>query len=48
MKLYMSSHVGPVIIGSHPQEYERVPEELGGPHTSSVVDTNLSFEQGRT
>jgi hypothetical protein len=43
----MSSHVGPVIIGSHQQEEERVPEELWGQHTSSVADPNLSLEQGK-
>jgi hypothetical protein len=43
----MSSHVGPIIIGDFSQEKEVVLEELGGQQTSSVVDSNLSFEQGK-
>jgi hypothetical protein len=30
--LCMSSHVGPIVIGCHQLEEERVLKELGGPH----------------
>jgi hypothetical protein len=43
----MSSHAGPVAIAIFPQEKEFEPEELGGQQTSSVVETNLPFEQGK-
>jgi hypothetical protein len=43
----MSSHVGTVIVGGFPHEKEVIPRELGGQHSSSAIDTNLTFEQGK-
>jgi hypothetical protein len=46
IKMCMSSHVGPIVVGGFPQEKEVIPEELGGQQRSSIVDTNTPFEQG--
>jgi hypothetical protein len=43
----MSSHVGTVIIGGFPPEKEAIAKELRGQPVSSVVDPNISFEQGK-
>jgi hypothetical protein len=40
----MSSNVGSVIVEGFPQEKEAIPEELGGQQASSVVETNIFFE----
>jgi hypothetical protein len=43
----MSSHLGTVVVRGFSQEKVAIPEELGGQHSSSTVDTNLPFEQGK-
>jgi hypothetical protein len=43
----MSSHVGTVVIGGILLKKEVAAEELEGQHSSSTVDPNIFFEQGR-
>jgi hypothetical protein len=43
----MSSHVGTVIFGGFPPEKEAAAEELWRQHSSSAMDPNFSFEQGK-
>jgi hypothetical protein len=43
----MSSHVGTTIVGGFWTEKEAIAEELGGQHSSSAGDPNISFEQGK-
>jgi hypothetical protein len=43
----MSSHVGTVIFGGFPPEKEVISEKLEGQHSSSIMYSNLSFEQGK-
>jgi hypothetical protein len=42
----MSSHVGSVVVGGFLPEKEAEIEELGGKHSSSIVDPKFLFEQG--
>jgi hypothetical protein len=43
----MSSHVGVIVIGGFLPEKEADAEELEGQHSSSVVNPNFPFEQGK-
>jgi hypothetical protein len=43
----MSSHVGTVIVGGFPPEKKATAEELRRQHSSSIVDPNFPFEQGK-
>jgi hypothetical protein len=43
----MSSHLGTVIVGGFLPRKEATVEELGGQHSSSTVDPNFPFDQGK-
>jgi hypothetical protein len=43
----MTSHVGTVVVGVFSPDKEAVVEELGGQHSSSIVDPNFLFVQGK-
>jgi hypothetical protein len=44
----MSSHVGTIVVGGFPPKTEAiVGEGLGGQHSSTVVDPNFPFMQGK-
>jgi hypothetical protein len=42
-KPFMTLHVGTIVIGGIPPEKEVIVEELEGQHSSSAMDSNITF-----